>query len=201
MPLIRKTTPAAVAPVDADRLAADLASASEEARWSAAREVYALPQGLDLLVTALKQETVPRVREALFTGLARMATPDSAAAALPYLRSDDAALRTGALDALRAMPNIAAGHLPSLLCDRDADVRLLACEIARVITAPEANLLLGQVLATEPTANVCAGAIEVLAEIGDASVVPALDACAARFPDDPFLDFAIGAARARIGSR
>ncbi len=201
MPLIRKTAPAAVPTVNADRLAADLASASEEARWNAAREACTLPQGLDLLVTALRQETVPRVREALFTGLARMATADSAAAVLQYLRSDDAALRTGALDALRAMPTAAAGHLPSLLCDRDADVRLLACEIARVIAAPEANRLLGELLATEPTANVCAAAIEVLAEIGDASVTPALAACAARFPDDPFLGFAIDAARARIGSR
>lgn len=201
MPLIRKSAPAAVAPVDGDRLAADLASTSEETRWNAAREAYTLPQGLVLLAAALERETTPRIREALFTGLTRIATPDSAAAVLDYLRSDDAALRTGALDALRAMPAAAAAHLPSLLRDPDADVRLLACEIARVIPTADANRLLGDLLVSEPTANVCAAAIEVLSEVGDASVMPALATCASRFPDDPFLGFAVGAARDRIGSR
>ena len=61
-----------------------------------------------VLAAALSRESDPRVREAIFTGLARIATAESAAAVLPYLRSDDAGLRTAALDALRAMPQAAA---------------------------------------------------------------------------------------------
>ena len=80
-------------------------------------------------------ESDPRVREAIFTGLARLATPESAAVVVPYLRSDDARLRTGALDALRAMPEACRPHLPALLADRDPDVRLLACELARELPA------------------------------------------------------------------
>ena len=86
---------------------------------------------------------------------------------LPYLRSDDASLRTGALDALRAMPAAArAAHLPGLLADPDADVRLLSCELVRDLPEAEANRLLADLLERETEANVCAAAIEVLAEIG-----------------------------------
>jgi hypothetical protein len=38
---------------------------------------------------------------------------------------------------------------------------------------------------------VCAAAVEVLGEIADASARPSLSRCAERFPDDPFLGFAI----------
>ena len=75
-----------------------------------------------VLASALSRESDPRVREAIFTGLARIATAESAAAVVPYLRSDDASLRTGAIDALRAMPRLRAAHLPLLLADPDADV-------------------------------------------------------------------------------
>ena len=100
MPLVRKPssqTPAAAAPPA-------LGEGTREQRWSAARAAAERPDGLALLAEALSRESDPRVREAIFTGLARMATPESAAVVTPYLRSDDANLRTGAVDALRAMP-------------------------------------------------------------------------------------------------
>ena len=125
---------------------------------------------------------------------------DSAAVALPYLRSDEAAERTGALDALRAMPKAAAEHLPHLLNDSDSDVRLLACEIARVLPASDASRALGDLIEREMNSNVCSAAVEVLAEAGDTVTLPILARCAARFPDDPFLTFAVKAASERIGS-
>jgi HEAT repeat protein len=136
----------------------------------------------------------------MFTALAKIATPQSASAALPFLRSDDAALRTQALDALRAMPAAAAEHLSQLLHDSDPDVRLLACEIARVLPAGDASRILGELIERETSSNVCSAAIEVLAEIGDLASLPILARCAARFPDDPFLTFAVKAASGRIGS-
>jgi HEAT repeat protein len=204
MPLVRKpsaaTAPASAAP-DAAQLAAAFADGSEEARWSAARAAADAPGGLALLSAALARETVPRVREAMFTALARIGTPDAAAVAVRGLRSDDAAARTAALDALRAMPAAAAGHLPQLLADPDADIRLLACDLARNVAGADANRLLAELLMRETAPNVCAAAVEVLAETGDAATLPALADCAPRFPDDPFLAFAIQVARDRIGSR
>jgi HEAT repeat protein len=190
MPLIRKTS-------DKPQTAATeakLSSASADERWSAAREAHDVPA----LAEALARESEPRVREALFTALARVATPDAAEVLLPYVASDAADIRTGALDALRAMPEATAQHLPRLLGDADADVRLLACDLVRDMRGPEAPRLLCALIATEPQANVCAAAVEVLTEVGDASALPALTACAARFPADPFLGFAIRTAAERI---
>jgi hypothetical protein len=99
------------------------------------------------------------------------------------------------------MPVAAAGHLPQLLNDTDADVRLLACEIARSLPAVEASRVLGALIEREVNTNVCAAAVEVLAEAGNVASLPILALCAERFPDDPFLTFAVKVARDRIGSR
>jgi HEAT repeat protein len=114
------------------------------------------------------------------------------------VRSDDASIRRGALDALMAMPHAAAPHLPGLLADADSDVRLLSCEIVRQLPAEDATRLLLPVLNTETVANVCAAAADVLAEIGTADAIPALAVAEARFAGEPFLRFAIETARERI---
>ena len=186
MPLIRKSPDTAAAAPDAD-----LSSDSADARWAAARAAADHPDRVPALAAALAREGEPRVREAIFTALARIATPQSVAAALPYVRSDDAGLRTGALDALRAMPDATQQHLPQLLADPDSDVRVLACDLARVVRGAQAPRLLCTLIESEAEANVCAAAVETLTEIGDADAVPSLARCAARFPDDPFLAFAI----------
>ena len=202
MPLIRgkSPTPTSALP-DPDGIVRSISYGTDDERWAAARAAADLPSGVEMLSNALATETTPRVREAIFTGLARVGTSASAAVVVPYVGSDDPDIRTGALDALRRMPEAAAPHLPGLLGDRDADVRLLACELLRNQPPGTANDLLIALLASEPEANVCAAAIEVLAEIGDTSALPSLVKCAARFPDDPFLGFAIRMARDRIGSQ
>lgn len=201
MPLVRRPSSATDSPApDARTLSEIFAGGSDDERWAAARGASDSPDGVAVLAVALSKEHIPRVREAIFTALAKIATPDSAAVALPYLRSDDAAQRTGALDALRAMPGAAAEHLPQLLSDDDPDVRLLACEIARVLPAGDASRALGELIERETSNNVCAAAVEVLAETGDAASLPVLARCAARFPDDPFLKFAVKVAGDRIGS-
>jgi len=106
----------------------------------------------------------------------------------------------GTLDALRAMPAVAAEHLSQLLDDSDPDVRLLACEIARALPTGDASRVLGELIEKETNSNVCSAAIEILAETGDVASLPILARCAARFPNDPFLTFAVKTASGRIGS-
>jgi hypothetical protein len=60
--------------------------------------------------------------------------------------------------------------------------------------------LLCELLEREAEANVCAAAVEVLAEIADRNAAPALSRCATRFPGDPFLTFAIEIAIGRLRS-
>jgi HEAT repeat protein len=191
MPLVRSHSdkPAVDRAADDPRIA--LLSGSAEERWAAARTIAETPAGAPLLAEALTLEKDSRVREAIFTGLASLATPKSALAILPHLRSDDANLRTGALDALRTMPEAARPHLKTLLGDADADVRLLACELLRGQPAADATQMLTALLETELEPNVCAAAVDVLAEVGEAPAIPSLQRCADRFPSDPFLSFAI----------
>jgi HEAT repeat protein len=196
MPLVRKPSsqsPAAAAPPS-------LGEGTSEQRWAAVRAAAERPDGLTLLAAALGRESDPRVREAIFTGLARLASPESAAVVVPHLRSDDANLRTGAIDALRAMPQACQPHLPALLADSDADVRLLSCELARGLPDEEANRLLCDLLERETEKNVCAAAIEVLAEIGRPEALPSLARCGTRFSGDPFITFSLKVATERIVS-
>ena len=55
-----------------------------------------------------------------------------------------------------------------------------------------------RLLEHEQHPNVCAAAIDVLAEVGTRDAVPALQACAERFAGMPFLPFAVSIAIARI---
>ncbi|HEX4179982.1 MAG TPA: HEAT repeat domain-containing protein [Caulobacteraceae bacterium] len=168
-------------------------------RWAAARALGDRPGDPELLGRALSNEPDPRVREAIFNSLIHAHSATSVEALLPHLRADDANLRTGALDALKVMSAVAAPSLPELLHDRDPDVRLLACEIARELPGAQATALLCRLLEGEGQVNVCGAAVEVLAEIGGSEALPALARCAERFADEPFLVFSIRTASSRIG--
>lgn len=197
MPLIRRTSESTPPP---DTFSdADLSSPSAATRWSAARA--AGPQSVGALAQALAKEPEPRVREAIFTTLARIGTPASVEALTPFIRSPDASLRTGALDALGSQPLVTATYFGRLLADPDHDVRILACELGRAIKASEARERLLSLIEAEKDPNVCAAAIEVLAEVGDAAALPVLERCAGRFPDNPFLAFAVRITSERLAER
>jgi HEAT repeat protein len=198
MPLIRKPSAPASPPTHGPSAAA-LREGTTDERWAAARNL-ATPPGVAALAEALRTETEPRVREAILTSLARIATPEAAQAVIPHIRSDDAVLRTAALDALCAMPAAVSASLPTLLADPDGDVRLLACELVRAEAGAGATRLLCDLLDRETEPNVCGAAVEVLAEIGSSDAAPVLARCAVRFADQPFLAFSIRVALERIGA-
>jgi HEAT repeat protein len=196
MPLVRRPSPSSEPPA---AIPASLTEGTADQRWVAVRAAAGQPGGVALLAAALPRESDARVREAIFTGLARAATAESAAAVVPYLRSEDASLRAAALDALRAMPEASRPHIARLLADPDADVRLLSCELVRGLPEGEANRLLSDLLDRESEKNVAAAAVEVLAEIGRPEALPALARSAERFADDSFLAFSIKVAIDRVG--
>ena len=205
MPLIRKppsaasdTTPAAP---DAAAVLAALARGTDDERWSAARAAADLPGSVPALEDALRRERSPVVREAIFSALARIATKQSVEAVLSFLRSDDASIRTDASDALLAMKDVAWPHVAPLLRDPDADVRILACGLIRDMPGEAAASLCCGLLESEPDPNVCAAAVEVLAEVGESSALPVLERCAKRFSDTPFLAFSIQMAIDRVRSQ
>ena len=198
MPLVRKPRGASAPPRPAGFAPQALAEGSDDERWAAARAASEHPHAVSALARALAREREPRVREAIFTSLARIGSAESASALLPFMRCEDASLRTGAIDALRAMPAAAAALLPKLLADPDADVRLLSCELVREQPEAEANRLLAAVLDREAEVNVCAAALEVVSEIGGPELLEPLARCERRFANEPFLAFSIRVARQRI---
>ena len=202
MPLIRKDSvdPLRASPNSQENLIAGLRHASADERWRAARALAGAVEAAPALSAALAGETDPRVREAIFTSLITLPQGEGAEAVAPYLRSDDANLRAGALDALRTLGPAVGTVLPSLLRDADPDVRGFACDLARQLAAADAVAVLCEVLERDPAPNVCAAAVDVLAELGEPSATPALTRCAARFADQRFLGFAIRVALDRIAA-
>jgi HEAT repeat protein len=193
MPLVRKTA----APPPPPPPSGGLQSESPTERWAAARAMTSV-EDVQALSAALETERDASVREAILTSLCQVATPESAAAVILGVRSDDASVRRGALDALISMPSATAPHLPALLSDPDVDVRLLSCEIVRALASEEATQFLIPVLESDTAVNVCIAAADVLADVGTVDALDALDAAEARFPNEAFLKFAIEAARERI---
>lgn len=197
MPLVRGSkSPASGEDFAPQRGALD--SPDAESRWAAARALSGDAEAVPALAAALGREPVPRVREAIMTALMRIGNAASVEAILPYLRSQDAAVRGDAIEALQALPDAIAPFMPPLLSDSDSDVRLLATELARNMNASEATHLLCGLIEREQHPNVCAAAIDVLTEVGTPEALPALEKCAARFAGTPFLPFAISVAIARI---
>jgi HEAT repeat protein len=208
MPLVRKppgppppvTAPGAN-PASATQSSASLSSGDADERWTAARAAAGQPGAVTALGTALLTESDSRVREAMFTSLSRIATPDAADRLVTLLRSDNANLRAGALDALRILIGGMRELLAQLLADRDTDIRILSCELARGLPAAEATPLLCALLDREDDVNVCAAAIDVLTEVGSSAALPSLAACARKFGDSPFLVFAVKTATDLIQSQ
>jgi HEAT repeat protein len=190
-----------VAKISEDGLASSMAglrSPDVETRWSAVRALGGRADAVAALREMLASERAPRVREAIMTALVRVGDEASVLTLLPYLRSQDAGERAAVVEALQALPDAIAPFMPSLLSDDDADVRILATEFARNMPAADATAVLCALLDKDRHPNVCATAVEVLAEVGTPAAIPALRACAERFAGTPFVPFAVSVALARI---
>lgn len=170
---------------------------AERRRW-AARDLAVHPQAARAMGAALAHESDAGVRYALFTSLTTLADAASVDALLPLLRSEDAGLRNGAIEALAEMPQAVAPRVQALLHDADPDVRIFAVNLLADLRHPQVPDWLAQVLAEDSQVNVVAAAIEALAEAGSPRHVAALRTAATRFGSDPFLGFAARMAIDRI---
>ncbi|MDR6771852.1 HEAT repeat domain-containing protein [Azospirillum sp. BE72] len=206
MGLVRKKAGAApsgtAAPdAQADPLADPLA-ALEEADASVRRDAahglgHAAPPGtVAALARRLETENDAGVREAILTALARIATGEAATALLPFLDREDAALRNGVLESLQQMPaEVAAPALLPLLGHADPDLRIFAVQGLGGLVHPGRADWLAAVMERDADVNVGLAAVEALAEAGSPEALSSLETLARRFPDDPFVAFAVDAAR------
>ena len=193
--------PAPDRPTDVAGWTVALQDASAALRAEAAVALAGWPEAADVLATRLLDETDERVRQALFTALARRGDEAAAKALLPLLRSEDARLRNGAIEALASMPQAVAPQITALLHDGDADVRIFTVNLLGELRHPQVVHWLLQVVADDASINAVAAAIEVLAEAGAPEHLPALRAARQRFAGDAFIGFAVDMAIDRIEAK
>jgi len=205
MGLVKRTTIPTMderaGPRTLEGLLADLAEASPALRRAAARELGAHPGAAAALCARLPCEPDLSVREGILTALMRLASEEVALGLIPYLDSEDVWLRNAVIEALPCMPDACRAALTRQLSHPDADVRILSVTTLGHLRDDASLARLVQVLAEEPDVNVCAAAIEAVANHGSTPAIPALEALAARFEGEPFITFAAGLAIARVASR
>ncbi|HLN25633.1 MAG TPA: HEAT repeat domain-containing protein [Patescibacteria group bacterium] len=205
MPLAKSRSSAAdvalnVAAQDMTSLLADLAATESGVRRNAVRALGLHPGSAAALCDRLQVETSPSVRAVLFTTLIRLQSPAVAVRLAKLLRSDDAPLRNAAIEALQEMPDAVAPHLQTLLADEDSDVRIFTVNILAALRHRQAPEWLAVVVRGDPHVNVCAAAVDGLAEIGGPETVQDLRDLRGRFAGNAYMEFAIDTAIRRIGA-
>jgi len=168
-----------------------------ERRW-AARDLADYPEAVEVLLAALPNEPEHPVREAIFDSLQQIGGEAVVSGLIPMLRAEDAELRNSAIEVLQSMPEGVARHIIELLNDRESDVRIFAIDILQVLAHPQTPEWLLSVLKDETHINVIAAAVDRMSEVGTPEMVPELEAIKKRFPDEPYLSFAVDTAIRRI---
>ncbi|MFT5716811.1 MAG: HEAT repeat protein [Oleiphilaceae bacterium] len=179
-------------------LSAELHHQDTSARRWAARDIALLEGATPILFTALKEEQEPVVIEALFDALENIATDEVVQGLMPMLRSEDTAKRNKVIEILQTMPDFVALYIIELLNDTDSDVRIFAVDILQELAHPDTPKWLLSVLKDETHINVVATTVDRLAEVGTLDMLDEIQSLKDRFPNEPYLHFAIDLALSRI---
>ena len=174
-----------------------LCSPDVDKRSAAARSAVQFPECGVALCAHLETETDLAVRAHIVTTLIKIQSPTIAECLIHYLRSEDVGLRNDVIVALQQMPDSVAPLMHELLRDNDVDVRIFALNILGGMRNADAREWILEVIARDPHMNVCATALDALAEIGTPAMIPALQELATRFNND-YIRFAVDVAIRRI---
>ncbi len=166
-------------------------------RW-AARDIIQCPDASTALLERLEKEETVEVRQAIFTSLINIGDSVAVAGLVECLRSEDAALRNEAIEAMKQLPEEVSPVIRELLNDDDPDVRIFAVNILEALKHPDVEKWLMEVLETDSHVNVCATALDLLAEVGTEKSLTSLNYLKARFSSEPYIQFAVNVAIERI---
>lgn len=177
-----------------------LGSADAAVRRAATRELAVWPQAAGELLAQLADESEQSVREALLTSLSRIGGSGVVEGVLGYLRSDDAGLRNDVIELLKTQPDAMATHMDALLADADPDVRIFAVNVLESLRHEKVQDWLIAVIENDAHVNVCATAVDLLTEVGDARAAEPLCRLRSRLGDDPFIAFAVDTALQKVSA-
>lgn len=194
------TQPAYAAPglEDLPMLLQGLTDSDEELRRMSAKELGIYPQAVEALGQQLLIEKNAGVCESILNSLGRIGTEESVQVLLPFLRSERALLRNEAIEVLKGLPQSVAPAMEDLIHDENPDVRIFAVNVLESLRHPKVVEWLIEVIENDHHINVCATALDLLSEVGDESCLPALQLATQRFPNEPYLQFAVNMAVHRI---
>lgn len=183
---------------DCGGLTVELESSNPTARRWAARDLTDCPDASVALVQRLQHEDDVSVREVILTALTALGDETAVAGLVNCLKSEDAALRNEAIEAMKQLPDAVAPIMRGLLADASTDVRIFAVNILESLRHPEVESWLISVIDNDPQLNVCATAVDLLGEVGSIAARQPLQRLKARFADEPYIQFAADVALQRI---
>jgi HEAT repeat protein len=184
--------------VDLSGLLDELNARDPSVRRRAAQSLRDVASAAPALCDRLEKEADASVRATLLTSLIRGKSVEVARRLTELLRSEDVALRSDVIEALRAMPAEARPSLGRLLDDPDSDVRIFVVNVLTGIDQPWARSFLSDVLTKDSHVNVCLAAVDGLVGIRDRSFILPLTVLAERFPHVPLVQYAAVASIRRI---
>jgi len=166
-------------------------------RW-AARDLTDCPDSSTMLVTHLQSEQDAAVRQVAFTTLTQRGDAVAVEGLVSFLRSEDAALRNEAIEAMKQLPQAVSVMMRALLHDANSDVRIFAVNILESLRHPDVERWLCEVIESDSHVNVCATAVDLLGEVGSQLALEPLRHLKARFAAEPYIQFAADLAIKRI---
>ncbi len=170
-----------------------------ERRWAAKDLADFKDSATDLVKRLLSEEDLS-VREQIFLSLMVIAGDVAIQGMISCLKSDDASLRNQAIETLKQMPDLIEPYIERLLKDPDVDTRIFAINILESLRHPKVIKWLVEVIENDHNVNVCANALDLLAEVGNESALPAIEAVKARFKEEPYIQFVADLAVKRINT-
>jgi len=171
-----------------------------ERRW-AARDLVDYKEASKYLIEQLMKEEDISVREVIISSLLRIKDEVAIEGLIECLRSDDAHLRNSAIEALKEIPEEVGPYIEKLLQDKDPDVRIFTINILESLRHPKVIKWLIEVIEKDENVNVCATALDLLAEVGTEEAIPAIKKVKERFKNEPYIQFASDIALRRIGEQ
>ncbi|HBG18214.1 MAG TPA: PBS lyase [Desulfobulbaceae bacterium] len=185
---------------DCASLILQLSDPTPTARRWAARDLVECPGSSAELVARLQREEDSSVREIILTTLTQLGDERAVAGMVSCLRSEDAALRNEAIEAMKLLPDEVSPIMSNLLKDPDPDVRIFAVNVLESLRHQQVENWLKEVIEQDAHVNVCAAAVDLLGEVGSSYSWQALENLKIRFPDEPYINFAVDLALKRIGN-
>ena len=170
-------------------------------RRAAALDLAGSADAAAALAAALGQESASEVREAIVTALVEIGSEAAAHGLAQYFRGEDVELRNAAVEALRQIGDPSALAMKERLASSDPDERIFAINVLEGLRHTDTADWLRDVLAHDPDIKVGLAAVEALVQTGEAEDAAALRAFAARFPDEPFVGFAVRLACDRVAGQ